>query len=160
MSPASPPSNRGLSEKPPRAGGIYRRGELFIVHPVNRAVTGIGLASEPVRRLPSSSSAEELGKAILAALASWRDGLPQPEVWAGHGKSFLKATGFRSWRALETDAVYCPFFDDGTNVTFEVWSKGEKGSFEPMGVVPEIVPSVSPPEVVGLAALRALARAK
>jgi hypothetical protein len=144
------------AESPHRTAAIYKRSDGFLVHPLNRATTGLGLASEPVWRLPSASSASDLGAAVLSALGTWRDGVPHPTVWKGYGKTFLKAAGFRSWRSLEAGADHCIFSDDGTVLTFLCCKPCERGGFVPSGRPSEVVLSMAPSDVVGAAALRAL----
>ena len=146
-----------------RTGGIYRRSDCIIIHLVNRATSGIGIASTPVFRVLVSASQEEIGQAILAALAAFEDGVPHPSEWIGHGKEFLKAAGFRSWRALEKDAVYCTFSDDGSSFRFEPLrnggTRGDKKGFQPFGAAEVVLLSQVSAAELGTAALVALARA-
>ena len=144
------------ARSPGRTGAIYKRPDGFVVHPLNRATTGLGIASEPVWRLPAASSASDLGAAVLSALAAWRDGVPHPTVWKGYGKAFLKAAGVRSWRSLEAGAAHCIFSDDGLVLSFLPCKAGETSGFVPSGRPSEVISCEAPPDVVGAAALRAL----
>ena len=150
-------------KKTRRTGGIYRRSDWIIIHPINKATSGIGIASPPVFRVSVGASQEEIGQAIVAALAAFTSEVPHPSNWTNHGKEFLKAAGFRSWRALEKDAVYCNFSDDGDTFRFQPLryggTHGDKKGFQPFEASEVVVSSAVSVAEIGEAALEALRRA-
>src|SRR5438093_6101350 len=146
-----------------RTGGIYRQRDWIIIHPVNKATSGVGVASTPIFRLPVAASAEEIGQAILSALDAFKDEVPHPSDWTRHGKEFLKAAGFPSWRSLENEAVYCNFSEDGDTLRFEPLryggASGDHKGFQPFGASDIWVSASASAGHIGMAALEALKRA-
>ena len=142
---------------------MYLRGDTVIVYPINRAVSGLGISSEPVFRL-SRGSISGVGDAVLAALEAFREGLPQPDFARGEDAAFLRAAGFRSWRTLESGSVSCWFDDDGSHITFEPLryggTRGARKGFQPFGAEPVVLASGASATEVGTAALLALERAE
>jgi hypothetical protein len=147
----------------PRCGGIYGRSDWLIIHPVNEATSGVGIASSPVFRVPVTASQEEIGEAIIAALAAFKSGVQHHDC-TSHGKEFLKAAGFRSWRALYSNAVYCSFSDDGISLRFEPHAyggtRGDQKGFQPLGAAEVVASSQASATEIGAAALVALSQAR
>ena len=144
----------------PRRGAIYRKPDLLVVHPTHESVQGVALAGSPVLRVPLPATDAEIGETIRRALAGWRHDVPQPMHGPTFGEEFLGVAGFGSWEALQDGAVYCVFHEDGGSLCFEPWAKSTGESYEGFGAAQEIVASASPPDAIGAAAMRALARAR
>ena len=148
-----------------RSGAVYRHGDVLLVHPINSTVTGLGVASEPLARQRFDAGVEVIGMAVQGALKAYREDIPSSrEASAERGRAFLKAAGFRSWRSLERDALYCQFYDDGDQITFEPLrnggTQGEKKGFQPFGAASVTVPARSSAATIGEATLEALSRAE
>lgn len=75
------------------------RGDSWFV--VSQWLTTVGAAieAEPKVRL-ERPTAEDLGAAVLEALAGSRSGVEPPADWSRIGKEVLRFLGEKSWRAL------------------------------------------------------------
>jgi len=90
-----------------RVAGVYIRQADFLVEAMSQTVTGLWVGSGPVRGLPRTATAAELGLAIRQALLASQRGVPHPTDWGGVLTELLRVAGIRSWNALQKSAAYC-----------------------------------------------------
>lgn len=83
-----------------RNTSAYKLKDRYFVYPKKRTSEGVWLASEDFVSLPLHASVEDLGNAVLGALAQSHGVLPHPEAWAGLSKPRLSAAGVRSEKAF------------------------------------------------------------
>jgi hypothetical protein len=78
----------------------YRTKDAFVVHAESRTTDGVWIATEPYIRLRMGCSLDELGEAVLAALAASRSEVAHPTDWKGVLKPLVKVAGLKSWSSL------------------------------------------------------------
>jgi hypothetical protein len=98
-----------------KMGAAYRQADLIVIHPVHRTSAGTTIPLAPVFRLPASVETEQIGLAVLAAIAAARID-EYPEDWKGDGQLVPGPAGVRTWGALPPDAVCCVFIDTGKSL--------------------------------------------
>src|SRR6266700_4034678 len=88
---------------------VFVRGEEIYVATSAKSVSGIYQDIEPIFKLRQEQGPHELGEKLLAALQSYREGVPDRLYRRGvkfPASPFLLATHFTSWRAFEEGARY------------------------------------------------------
>ena len=142
-----------------KSAGVYQHPDVLIIHAQVRAPAGFLVSSAPVFKLYSNATAQEIGAALRQALSQFQDRPRNPDEWMTLRSNFLKATGFRSWRRLESQAkscwieqeeavVFTPFRNGGT--------RGAKKGFQPFGANEIEVPSDGDDAALGRALVEAL----
>lgn len=122
----------------PRSAGVYAKPGLLLVHSVRTTTAGVGLKGLDVHRIAAPFSAEVVGAAARAALASYQHDVPHPKDWTGVGRDFLSVCHVRSWKALESDARFCDIELSVEGVirlssTRNGGSSGDQKGFQPNG---------------------------
>ena len=136
-----------------RSAGVYLHSDRLIIYAHYLAAAGYCIATTPVFRLSTAASPMEVGVALRKALASFQEDMPDPLEWKTHRAMFLKATGFKSWKALQglptrscwieevaEKVIFTPLKNGG--------NRGPKKGFQPFGRNPlDISISVSDEEL-------------
>jgi hypothetical protein len=147
-----------------RAAGVYQHTDVLIVHALRQARAGFRVAVPPALRLPPSSPAAEVGKALRAALSAFQADGEDPSDWNAFRSEFLHATGFRSWKALEEGARSCWIEEEAAAIRLTPLknggSRGAQRGFQPFGVAPSTVSASAGDEEIGRALLEALSRSE
>jgi hypothetical protein len=147
-----------------RAAGVYQHADVLLLHAHRRAQAGFLVAVPPVIRLPPSSSAAEVGKALRQALGAFQAEREDPADWSGLRSEFLQATGFRSWKALEESAKSCWIEEQAGRIELTPLknggSRGADKGFQPFGVPPSTMEASESDAEIGQALLDALSRSK
>ena len=126
----------------PRSAGAYLRSDCLLIYAVAQMPRGIGVLSVPVWRLHPDGDSTVAGAAVASALAASHTlpADPSQTELAALSKVFLKAAGFRSWRALEAGARGCCIEErEGTIVFTPLRNGGTRGSkkgFQPFDAPP------------------------
>jgi hypothetical protein len=92
-----------------RHASVYVRDDVIYVVSSAKDVFGISHHGEWRVKLTQPVSTRELGDAILAALAAYRENIPGTTYVRGARlppHSFLLFAGFKSWKAFEKGATY------------------------------------------------------
>ncbi len=115
-----------------RIASVYFFQGRALVHALGRTVQGAWIPAGPIQTLP----AEPLGDvatALLAALATSRQGLPQPGDWAAVMEPLLEASGAPKWPDFLKGAA-CLGVEQRDAVLSVVPTRnlGEEGGFEPL----------------------------
>lgn len=144
-----------------RSAGVYLHPDRLIIYAHHLATAGFCVATTPVFILSCESSPMEVGVALRKALVNFQEGVPEPPEWKTHREMFLKATGFRSWKALqglptrscwieEADGkvIFTPLKNGG--------NRGPKKGFQPFGRNPINVSVSVSDEELGNGLLRVL----
>ena len=87
--------------------GIYRRGDCFIVYPLDQTTDGVWIDGTPARRLDTTTDRMTLGARAREALEGSRANVPHPVSFCEVGKQVLELAGVRSWGAFGRNATYC-----------------------------------------------------
>jgi len=141
-----------------RDAQAYEKAGFVILGAHARTDEGVLIPRPPAIRIACDAPPEELGRAVRAVLAEYRDGVPHPQRWAGVGQDFLKATGLKSWRALMSGARYCGIVEepDGS-ISFGHYRQVSAKQFVPLGIPDRVLAAGAPDDEVGAALLEALA---
>ena len=143
-----------------RMAGVYQHPTELVLHAQRRARAGFCIASPPVFRLPATSTAEEVGNGVRRALDAYQDDLPDPGSWKDVRDQFLRATGYKSWKALETKAKSCWIEDVDGSISLTPLrnggSRGDNAGFQPFGKESVLVPATCANDELGGALLRVL----
>lgn len=110
---------------------FFRGDDLYVVSSV-KDVFGISHDGELLVKLRQPVSARELGDAVLAAFAAFREGVPGREYVRGAKRPpdpFLLSTGFKSWKAFEQGAKYFVVSDKNGRTQIIPTSAAPKGGF-------------------------------
>jgi len=98
------------------------------------------------------------------AIEAFQANVPVPKDWRQFRAEFLRATGFRSWRALEGKAKCCWISKESDVITFTPLrnggAKGGQKGFQPFGAAPIHASFNTSAEELGAALLMALAECK
>lgn len=143
---------------------IWQHSNLLVLSASHRSVAGFYFAAEPVRCLPAAAAQEEVGAAMRHCLAEGKTNVPVPSDWKVYHSAFLKAAGFRSWKALEGSAKSCEV-SIGTS-DFQLLplknggSSGPHKGFQPFGATPVLLPLTASDRELGRGLLEALVRAE
>jgi hypothetical protein len=146
-----------------KRAGAYCISNGILIHPVARTDAGVGVHVPPVVRLQLDASAAALGAAVRTALQQDQPAIPNParHEWKSLADRFLKATGIRSWRRLESHALCCWIEATDEIVRFTPLAnggtRGDRKGFQPFGAPEVTVPQDRPDEAIGEALLRTLA---
>ena len=125
-----------------RHAGAYLRSECLLVYAQVQMPRGIGVASTPVWHLRPDGDTTVVGVAVASGLAAFHtlDADPSHSELAVLSKSFLKAAGFRSWRALEAGARGCSIEERAGTIVFTPLrnggTRGSKKGFQPFDAPP------------------------
>ena len=146
---------------------VLERPEVLLVHGHVKTTGGGYVASPPTIRLDPAAPAREIGIAVRTALDAFRSGVADPDdsEWLDLNKTFLKAAGFRSWRALENGAKLCHVTRraDGTYV-FQIMrnggTRGDKKGFQSFGVPDQYLNGTASDSELGTAVRTALEACK
>lgn len=88
---------------PTRVATLYRRGGVLLVEVVDYSTQGMPISSGQVQKLDITASDDDLGRAILSAVASARRDAPHPssaEDGARLLEPLLRSVGVRTWSAF------------------------------------------------------------
>lgn len=96
--------------------GVYFRGDAVYVIASARTVPGILISSEPMFKLGRADPPRVIGEAVLAALDSFREGVPMPEDYRSVTGALVKFTGFKTWNAFARSASHLPVVRRGGEV--------------------------------------------
>ena len=140
-----------------RSANISQRRGQIIVHPWAFTTMGVLVASEPYRVLSGGVSNEDLGDAVLRALAEAGETIlhPAQDQWDAVSQSFLNAAGVASWRAYMKGARSCDADRSGDDIVIKP-SRNDGRGFEGIKGAEVRIPNNSVAEVVGRAARQAL----
>jgi hypothetical protein len=114
-----------------RASIYFRGDDLYVVSSVND-VFGIGHDGALRLQLRQPVSPRELGEAVLAALAAYREGVPGRPYVRGAKRPpdpFLLSTGFKSWKAFEDGAKYFSVSEKDGHTEIIPTSAAPKGGY-------------------------------
>ena len=109
----------------------FRGGDLYVLASAKN-IFGIFQVSEPFFKLPSSSSAQEIGQRVLDALAAYREGVPGKTYVRGVKQPrdpFLTYSGFKSWNAFEKAARYFSISSNGSEIQIIPSVPAPKGGY-------------------------------
>ena len=145
-----------------RYAGVYLTPEAVLPHAFKKARAGFLYGSPPVVVLRPDAPPAALGRALRGVLDAYVPNEPDPDDWKAARAEFLKATTFRSWKALEGGAKLCNVCEDRGRIvltpTRNGGSRGDEKGFAPFSADPVSVPSDADEETVGRAVLEALSR--
>ena len=89
-----------------KAAGVYRRGEMILMLPMNVTTMGVGISGEPVLTM-EGASAETIGQQLQKTLEESGKIVLHPEIWPRGGFDYvLKAAGVRSYKEFMRGARY------------------------------------------------------
>lgn len=98
--------------RPVPSCGVYFRNDVVLVIPDHHTETGLGIAGDPVFKLPPAPGAAELGRAVQEALLA--SAAAKPATLDAGGDAVLAATGFRSWSEMERGARHLSITASGS----------------------------------------------
>lgn len=143
---------------------MYLKPDVLILH-AHRCISGSFRYTLPVVRLPPALKFERIGRTLREMLGAHREHATplSHEEFKNNAADFLRATKFRSWRALEASAKSCFIAEhDGAIVFTPLRNGGAKGSkkgFQP-GASDVSSPRDASNEALGRALMDALARSE
>jgi hypothetical protein len=117
-------------------------------------VFGILQTGDALARLDPTASPRELGQAVIAALAAYRENVPGQLYVQGVKRPpdpLLKFSGSRSWKALEKNAQYFTVSAQGSTARVTPSMPGKTGGF--LHLSNQGIESVLAPDEVGSAIL-------
>jgi hypothetical protein len=141
--------------------GAYLHPDGFILYAQQRTSSGVLVNAAPVVRLPPHAPAADLGTALRTVLASYKEGVPHPKNWSDATQRFLKATGYRSWRALQDPSRSC--WIEASAGAFRITPlknggpRGDQKGFQPFGAEAVVAPGDATNEQLGRSLEAALA---
>ena len=115
-----------------RHASVYLRDDAIYVVSSAKDVFGISHHGEWRVRLAQPASARELGDAILAALAAYRENIPGTTYVRGAKvppHPFLLFAGFKSWKAFEKGTTYVMVADTDGRVEIVPSIAGSRGGY-------------------------------
>ena len=118
-----------------KCGTAYRRSDGWYFHSDSITTVGIGLGTPPHLKLDITAGQEELGQAVLDALAGSKTGLPHPTPEAGDRMfdPMLQLARVKTWAAFSKNAKNVRFVADSQWLIFEPWQNaGPKRGFVPI----------------------------
>jgi hypothetical protein len=147
---------------------LYRRSGSILIESKSRNVDGIYEATPPFLRVPADSEPEDIGRAVLQALAESKEGIPNPWRDAEYRRRnrsgwwpLIEVAGVKSWRTFVKGAVHVSVLRTGNLVKFEPSRNlGPKEGFVPLANAPEPVADAANLFEIGQRALAALDLAK
>lgn len=85
----------------------YLRGAQIVVHSQSKTDAGVWIACAPFLTLATDTSEQELGEAVLAALAGSKENVAHPNQseWREIVAPLLKAAKAKSWNAFARDTL-------------------------------------------------------
>jgi len=107
------------------------RGRIFL-HAYSKTTVGLSVLSQPVLSADPRDP-QELGRAILLALAGSKEGVPHPSIWDDLSAPLIKFAGAKSRSAFYGSARCVDIKCQGDRVTFTPMRHlgGRKG-YEPL----------------------------
>lgn len=122
---------RPRKAKEPSAA-LYLRGTRIVVHSRSKTDVGVWVACAPFITLTSDTSDQELGEAVLAAMAGSKENVPHPpqSEWRSVVTPLLKASGTRSWKVFAQGAVSVSLRQrENTMLLMPMENQGPKNGF-------------------------------
>lgn len=115
-----------------RAIMVYRRGSKAFLVPLARVPSGGHIETEPVRVVDLPSSPHDMGGAVLLALESSGESLPEPSSEQLESPA-QRAAGVKSWRQFIQGAASCDVEkrDSAYVITPLRPERGESFGYEP-----------------------------
>jgi hypothetical protein len=137
-----------------RSAGVYQHPTELILHAYRRSQAGFCVACKPIVRLSTTPTVEEIGNALRDVLNHFETGRPDPADWKEFRREFLRASGFKSWKALEGIGVRsCWIEENDRSIVFTPLrnggNKGNKAGFQPFGREPPRITANAPVQDVG-----------
>ena len=114
-----------MARKVKSCGVDFRNDGIYVTA---HALTDHGnVAKEPMVKLPSTATAEELGQVVLSALDSFVeiDGAPPPD----HLADFLRFVGAKSWKDFANGTLEVSVTSDDRELTLIPSRADRKGAF-------------------------------
>ena len=150
---------RGIEPRKRYAEVVEREGEL-IVYPLARADSGVLLADEPVVRIPSDSSKQQVGELLQETLKRTTRGVPHPGD-AEHQlrlDKFLRAVGIGKWTTFMRGARMILVKEEGHEIAFIPTEREGTRGFRHLPKGEVRVASSSDGSAIGAAVAEALSR--
>jgi hypothetical protein len=140
----------------------YLKNGKVIIHAQARSTAGVYLAAMPVRRLPLEAGGDALGRALRDALDAYQAEVPHPTTWRDFGADVLKASGVRSWRALQVGTACCTISRNSAHIMISPshngGTSGDGRGFQPAPSADVALEASATPDRVGAALLEAFSR--
>lgn len=109
--------------------GVYAtESDLFVVS-MAKTVPGFELDVEPMFKTSRKDQAAAIGQLVVAALDSYREGVPAPDPRGKVPSPLLQFAGFRSWKALEKAALNVLISRNGARVTVVPTARQPRGGY-------------------------------
>jgi len=111
---------------------VYFRGDVTYITSMAKDVFGIGHVGYLHRKCKAPVAPRELGEAVVAAFAAYREGTPGTTYLRGTKPPrdpFLRFAGFKSWRAFEKGARLFVVLDRGEHIEILPSMAGATGGF-------------------------------
>lgn len=100
-----------------RRASIYKFPNYYIVHPDNTTTVGYGVSSGPYIRLNENTSKIDLAKTLLEVLDKSKMGVID-NIRNDDMSEYLKSMGFKSYKKLQENAIYCAVYVRNDTITF------------------------------------------
>ena len=125
----------------------------MVLHSQGRLPGWTQIACEPYVTLPRNAPAEDIGKAVQAVLAGFRDEIPEPVEWKSVTADFVRGVGAKSHKQLQTSSICCGISERDGKLEFQPHhnggpSGGAKG-FQPISGAQFSLPANSAPTEIG-----------
>lgn len=101
-----------------RRASIYKFPNYYIVHPDATTIAGYGTASGPYTKMPLDVDKLGLAKEVLTALERSKMNVSNADVNKDDSGDYAKSMGFKSYRKLQENAIYCAVDERNDTITF------------------------------------------
>lgn len=112
--------------------GVFLRNNSIYVVSQSFTASGIGISVGPMFKV-DRNMVSEVGKAVLAALESSRQGIPQPTDLRPIQTELFRFTGARNWSDLAKTSTYTAVRRESSTINVEPHKIGAGASFVPDG---------------------------
>lgn len=109
-----------------KSAAVYKHGRDYFVHAQSRTSAGFWIASMPATLVPVDSRVEDLGAAVVDALAGGAVDVPTPssDEFRAMVAPVLAIAKVRSWSALQRSAALCNVWRTARGVVVEPTRNG------------------------------------
>lgn len=140
---------------------VFSRKNQLLFQPESEATSGVLIGWFPVSALSESAENEELGAALVSALAEAKHGVPHPADWNQVPHYLYEAAGVKTWAHFVKGAKNCAVAASSNEIKLTpTRNGGTQRGFEHLNDRELRIAATSTPAEIGAAIREALSRSE
>ncbi len=158
----STPTRARKIPPPGRFASAYKFADRIVLHSRARLPGWTLIACEPYLTLAQDAVAEDLGRAVLTALAGFRPDMPDPTDFKQVTADFVRGVGAKSHKQLQESSISCGIAEREGRLEFQAHhnggTSGDAKGFQPIPGAQFSVAVNSSVTEIGTALMRCLSQ--